>query len=115
MICLIRCFDILFTILDFWLLQCYQAGESCVSSNTSTSNSSVPANSHCPSSPRPRMTVNSQSGPPKSPRPPDDLITTATSALRRLHFKTGRNATKTSSKQQQQVVKNFYNVEIINF
>ncbi|XP_023310600.1 uncharacterized protein LOC108908860 [Anoplophora glabripennis] len=47
------------------------------------------------------MTVNSQSGPPKSPRPPDDLITTATSALRRLHFKTGRNATKTSSSKQQ--------------
>ncbi|XP_060516200.1 uncharacterized protein LOC132695749 isoform X2 [Cylas formicarius] len=47
------------------------------------------------------MTVNSQSGPPKSPRPPDDLISTATSALRRLHFKTGRNATKTSSKAQQ--------------
>ncbi|KAF7281957.1 hypothetical protein GWI33_003979 [Rhynchophorus ferrugineus] len=49
------------------------------------------------------MTVNSQSGPPKSPRPPDDLIATAASALRRLHFKTGRNATKTASKQQQQV------------
>uniref|UniRef100_A0A6P7FH67 Uncharacterized protein LOC114330282 n=1 Tax=Diabrotica virgifera virgifera TaxID=50390 RepID=A0A6P7FH67_DIAVI len=47
------------------------------------------------------MTVNSQSGPPKSPRPPDDLITTATSALRRFHFKTGRNATKTSSSKQQ--------------
>ncbi|XP_048517878.1 uncharacterized protein LOC109534899 isoform X2 [Dendroctonus ponderosae] len=46
------------------------------------------------------MTVNSQSGPPKSPRPPDDLIATAASALRRLHFKTGRNATKTSSKPQ---------------
>ncbi|XP_023012297.2 uncharacterized protein [Leptinotarsa decemlineata] len=47
------------------------------------------------------MTVNSQSGPPKSPRPPDDLITTATSALRRLHFKTGRNATKNSTTKQQ--------------
>ncbi|XP_015837636.1 uncharacterized protein LOC664242 isoform X2 [Tribolium castaneum] len=44
------------------------------------------------------MTVNSQSG-PRSPRPPDDLISTATSALRRLHFKTGRNATKNSTKQ----------------
>ncbi|XP_056638579.1 uncharacterized protein LOC130446379 [Diorhabda sublineata] len=50
------------------------------------------------------MTVNSQSGPPKSPRPPDDLITTATSALRRFHFKTGRNATK-NSKQSQSVPK----------
>ncbi|XP_066249777.1 uncharacterized protein [Euwallacea similis] len=48
------------------------------------------------------MTVNSQSGPPpKSPRPPDDLIATAASALRRLHFKTGRNATKTGSKPSQ--------------
>ncbi|XP_044744996.1 uncharacterized protein LOC123306880 isoform X2 [Coccinella septempunctata] len=44
------------------------------------------------------MTVNSQSG-PRSPRPPDDLITTATSALRRLHFKTGRNTTRGSTKQ----------------
>ncbi|RZC41836.1 uncharacterized protein BDFB_011396 [Asbolus verrucosus] len=50
------------------------------------------------------MTVNSQSG-PRSPRPPDDLISTATSALRRLHFKTGRNATKNSSKQAQSVPK----------
>ncbi|KAK9873727.1 hypothetical protein WA026_002084 [Henosepilachna vigintioctopunctata] len=50
-------------------------------------------------SPRPpRMTVNSQSG-PRSPRPPDDLITTATSALRRLNFKTGRNTTRGSTKQ----------------
>lgn len=74
---------------------CFQCvtQDSCPSSSTS--------NYHCPSSPRPRMTVNSQSG-PKSPRPPDDLISTATSALRRLHFKTGRNATKNSSKQQVQ-------------
>ncbi|XP_068893709.1 uncharacterized protein [Tenebrio molitor] len=50
------------------------------------------------------MTVNSQSG-PRSPRPPDDLISTATSALRRLHFKTGRNATKNSAKQSQSVPK----------
>ncbi|KAL1501918.1 hypothetical protein ABEB36_007150 [Hypothenemus hampei] len=50
--------------------------------------------------------VNSQSGPPKSPRPPDDLIATAASALRRLHFKTGRNATaKTTTKSQQPVPK----------
>nr|XP_022915147.1 uncharacterized protein LOC111425372 isoform X3 [Onthophagus taurus] len=50
------------------------------------------------------MTVNSQSG-PRSPRPPDDLITTATSALRRLNFKTGRCATKnTTTKTQGQNV-----------
>ncbi|XP_063919611.1 spermatogenesis-associated protein 31H1 isoform X2 [Zophobas morio] len=67
------------------------APESCSSGSTN--------NSHCPSSPRPKMTVNSQSG-PRSPRPPDDLISTATSALRRLHFKTGRNATKNSTKSQ---------------
>ncbi|XP_049816936.1 uncharacterized protein LOC109599248 isoform X2 [Aethina tumida] len=48
------------------------------------------------------MTVNSQSGPaPKSPRAPDDLISTATSALRRLHFKTGRNAAKNANAQNQ--------------
>ncbi|KAJ3649094.1 hypothetical protein Zmor_020856 [Zophobas morio] len=68
------------------------APESCSSGSTN--------NSHCPSSPRPKMTVNSQSG-PRSPRPPDDLISTATSALRRLHFKTGRNATKNSTKQME--------------
>ncbi|KAF2898100.1 hypothetical protein ILUMI_08075 [Ignelater luminosus] len=45
------------------------------------------------------MTVSSQSG-PRSPRPPEDLFTTATSALRRLHFKTGRGATKNTSKSQ---------------
>ncbi|KAL3288394.1 hypothetical protein HHI36_002842 [Cryptolaemus montrouzieri] len=50
------------------------------------------------------MTVNSQSG-PRSPRPPDDLISTATSALRRLHFKTGRNTTKNSTKQDNTVPK----------
>lgn len=55
-------------------------------------------------SPRPtstsgnRMTVSSQSG-PRAPRPPDDLIATATSALRRLHFKTGRNASKNTKQQ----------------
>ncbi|XP_017769600.1 PREDICTED: uncharacterized protein LOC108557553 isoform X4 [Nicrophorus vespilloides] len=49
------------------------------------------------------MTVNSQSG-PKSPRPPEDLITTATSALRRLNFKTGRCTTKTNNKTQGQNV-----------
>lgn len=49
--------------------------------------------------PRPRMTVSSQSG-PRSPRPPEDLISTATSALRRLHFKTGRCPTKNTNKQQ---------------
>ncbi|KAJ8925410.1 hypothetical protein NQ315_009242 [Exocentrus adspersus] len=82
----------------FLFQQCCQASDSCVSSSSPLTST----NSHCPpSSPRPRMTVNSQSGPPKSPRPPDDLITTATSALRRLHFKTGRNATKTSSAKQQ--------------
>ncbi|XP_045463427.1 uncharacterized protein LOC123673051 isoform X2 [Harmonia axyridis] len=46
------------------------------------------------------MTVKSQTG-PRSPRPPEDLITTATSALRRLHFKTARNSNRGSSKQDQ--------------
>lgn len=79
----------------FFSFQCV-APDSCPSSSLN--------NTHCPSSPRPKMTVNSQSG-PRSPRPPDDLISTATSALRRLHFKTGRNATKTSSKTSQNVPK----------
>ncbi|XP_025831617.1 uncharacterized protein LOC108734398 isoform X2 [Agrilus planipennis] len=47
------------------------------------------------------MTINSQSG-PRSTRPSEDLITTATSALRRLHFKTGRGITKTNAKTQAQ-------------
>ncbi|KAF5282517.1 hypothetical protein FQA39_LY04924 [Lamprigera yunnana] len=55
-------------------------------------------------SPRPRMTVNSQSG-PRSPRPSEDLFTTATSALRRLHFKSGRASTKNATKSQGPVPK----------
>ncbi|KAK4884754.1 hypothetical protein RN001_001025 [Aquatica leii] len=55
-------------------------------------------------SPRPRMTVSSQSG-PRSPRPSEDLFTTATSALRRLHFKSGRTSTKNATKSQGPVPK----------
>lgn len=54
----------------------------------------------CPShSSASKMTVNSQSGPPtsKQSRPPDDLIATAASALRRLHFKTGRGTRSASA------------------
>ncbi|XP_031332558.1 uncharacterized protein LOC116162927 [Photinus pyralis] len=50
------------------------------------------------------MTVSSQSG-PRSPRPSEDLFTTATSALRRLHFKSGRSTTKNATKTQGPVPK----------
>lgn len=72
--------------------------------SSSAPSSLVPSSTQStePQSPRPRMTVSSQSGTPKISRPPDtDLITTATSALRRLHFKTGRNAVKSSPSKQQ--------------
>lgn len=63
---------------------CLQGGESVDEEHSPAATTSKSSNSTPLPRPHHKMTVNSQSG------PTDDLISTATSALRRLHFKTGR-------------------------